>query len=433
MHRMRMHRTRDRRALIAAIGLSSFGDELAIVALALRVEDLTGSAGMVALLFIVSALPHVLFAPISGWLTDRRETVQTLRWCSLAQAVVATALAFAVGLPLVFVLAFALGALASVTGPSVFALVPLLDEQGDISKTNSTIEIAKYAGWISGPLVAGLVAHESGTAAPLVIDACTFLVLALTTVGMSIRRIPAPVETTAGDGARAGFAYVTSDRLLLIVFIAMAGIVLFAATDNVAEVFFASDTLNQPAIGYGVLASTWLAGMVIGALLARRADTRRAPIWIFGGAIVGGGALVLGAASAALIPAAALFVVAGLGNGIENVAARTLVHGRVPSALHGRVFAAYMGLLSGTQIIATALGGALVVGVGGQQALVVGGLGSLAVGALGLMTLAFVQASASAEPPVVLVEDAGSAPGAQLADEPVEAEQVDSPERSRWY
>jgi len=430
---MRMHRTRDRRALIAAIGLSSFGDELAIVALALRVEDLTGSAGMVALLFIVSALPHVLFAPISGWLTDRRETVQTLRWCSLAQAVVATALAFAVGLPLVFVLAFALGALASVTGPSVFALVPLLDEQGDISKTNSTIEIAKYAGWISGPLVAGLVAHESGTAAPLLIDACTFLVLALTTVGMSIRRIPAPVETTAGDGARAGFAYVTSDRLLLIVFIAMAGIVLFAATDNVAEVFFASDTLNQPAIGYGVLASTWLAGMVIGALLARRADTRRAPIWIFGGAIVGGWALVLGAASAALIPAAALFVVAGLGNGIENVAARTLVHGRVPSALHGRVFAAYMGLLSGTQIIATALGGALVVGVGGQQALVVGGLGSLAVGALGLMTLAFVQASASAEPPVVLVEDAGSAPGAQLADEPVEAEQVDSPERSRWY
>src|SRR5438128_1942444 len=286
-----MHRTRDRRALIAAIGLSSFGDELAIVALALRVEDLTGSAGMVALLFIVSALPHVLFAPVSGWLTDRRETVQTLRWCSLAQAVVA-----------------------------------------------------------------------------------------------------------------------------------MAGIVLFAATDNVAEVFFASDTLNQPAIGYGVLASTWMAGMVIGAVLARRADTDRAPIWIFVGAIVGGGALILGAASGALIPAALLFVVAGAGNGVENVAARTLVHGRVPSALHGRVFAAYMGLVSSTQIIATALGGALVVGVGGRQALVIGGLGSLAVGALGLMALALVQAG-GAEPPVVLVEDAGEEPRPQIepADEPREA------------
>jgi MFS family permease len=434
MHRMRMqHRTRDRRALIAAIGLSSFGDELAIVALALRVEDLTGSAGMVALLFIVSALPHVLFAPISGWLTDRRETVQTLRWCSLAQALIATALAFAVGLPVVFVLAFALGAFASVTGPSVFALVPLLDEDGDTSRTNSTIEIAKYAGWICGPLVAGLVAHQNGTGAPLLIDACTFLVLAASTLGMSIRRFPTPPgEATAGDGARAGFAYVRNDRLLLLVFIAMAGVVLFAATDNVAEVFFASDTLNQPAIGYGILASTWLAGMVIGALVARRADTKRAPVWIFGGAILGGGALVLGAASAALIPAAALFVVAGLGNGIENVAARTLVHGRVPSALHGRVFAAYMGLLSGTQIVATAIGGALVVGVGGRQALVIGGLGSLAVGALGLMVLAFVQVSPSAEAPVVVVEDARSAP-AERVETPVEAEQVDSPEGSVWY
>lgn len=410
-----MHRTRDRRALIAAIGLSSFGDELAIVALALRVEDLTGSAGMVALLFIVSALPHVLFAPVSGWLTDRRETLQTLRWFSLAQAVVATALAFAVGLPLVFVLAFVLGALASVTGPSVFALVPLLDEDGDTSNTNSNIEIAKYVGWIAGPLVAGLVAHHSGTAAPLVIDAITFLVLGACTLGMSIRRFPTTAEHDAGSGARAGFAYVVSDRVLLLVFIAIGGIVLFAATDNVAEIFFASDTLKQPAIGYGVLASTWTVGMVFGAVLARRADTNRAPIWIFGGAIVGGAALVAAAASAALVPAAALFTVAGLANGVENVAARTLVHGRVPSALHGRVFAAYMGVVTSTQIIATALGGALVVGVGGQQALVIGGLGSLAVGALGLMSLAFLQSGGGA-PPVVHVEDSGDA-----SPEPVDA------------
>ena len=414
-----MHRTRDRRALIAAIGLSSFGDELAIVALALRVESLTGSAGMVALLFIVSALPHVLFAPFSGWLTDRRETVQTLRWCALVQAVVAAALAFAVGLPLVFLLAFALGALASVTGPSVFALVPLLDEDADTSRTNAKIEIAKYAGWILGPLVAGVVAHQNGTAAPLLIDALTFVVLAIATLGMSIRRMPVAGEEAEQDGARAGFAYVAGDRLLLLVFLAMGGIVLFAATDNVAEVFFARDALHQPSIGYGVLASTWMAGMVIGALIARRIAAERAPVWIFGGAVAGGAALVAAAASVALVPAAALFVISGAGNGVENVAARTLVHGRVPSALHGRVFAAYMGLLSSTQIVATALGGALVAGVGGQQALVIGGLGSLAVGVLGLLGLTFVPAARPGRP-----QDGHDAP-------PVVIEDAPSPDRSR--
>jgi MFS family permease len=394
-----MHQTRDRRALIAAIGLSSFGDELAIVALALRVESLTGSAGMVALLFIVSALPHVLFAPVSGWLTDRRETVQTLRWCALVQAVIAAALAFAVGLPLVFLLAFALGAFASVTGPSVFALVPLLDDGGDTSRTNAKIEIAKYTGWILGPLVAGVVAHQNGTAAPLLIDAATFLVLAIGTLGMSIRRLPVPADEAEGDSARAGFAYIVGDKLLLLMFIAMAGIVLFAATDNVAEVFFAKDTLNQPSIGYGVLASAWLAGMVIGALIAQRIGAERAAVWIFGGAVMGGAAVIGGAVSAALVPAAALFVVAGAGNGVENVAARTLVHARVPADLHGRVFAAYMGLVSGTQIVATAVGGALVAGIGGQQALMIGGLGSLAVGVLGLIALAFMRSSVATPVP----------------------------------
>jgi MFS family permease len=393
-----MQQRRDRRALIATIGLSSFGDELAIVALALRVEALTGSAGAIALLFIVSALPHVLFAPFSGWLTDRRETVRTLRWFSLAQAIVATALAFAGNLPLVFLLAFALGAFASVTGPSVFTLVPLLGEE-EISRTNSSVEIAKYAGWIAGPFVAGAVALRSGTSAPLLIDALTFLVLGIGTLGLSIRRMPADLgEEEATGGARAGFAYVVRDRMLLLVFLVIGGIVLFAGTDNVAELFFARDTLGQAEIGYGLLASGWMAGMVLGAVLARRATAERGAIWICGGALGGGLAVAAAAWSAALVPAVALFAFGGLGNGIQNVAARTLLHARVPGALQGRVFAAYMGLVSSTQIAATALGGVLVGVVGGQQALVVGGLGTLVVGVLGLLGLALVPASARAAP-----------------------------------
>jgi MFS family permease len=343
-------------------------------------------------LLIVFALPHVLFAPISGWLTDRRETVQTLRWFSLAQAVVAAALAFAGGLPVVFALAFALGALASVTGPSVFALVPLLED--DVAKTNSSVEIAKYVGWISGPIVAGVVAQQNGTAAPLMIDAVTFLVLGIGTLSMSVRRFPAPPEQAEASGARAGFAYIARDRLLLLVFVVIAGVVLFAATDNVAEVFFARDTLGKAAVGLGVLASTWMAGMVVGAIIARRIGADRAPVWIFGGAVVGGAAVVVAAVSGSLLPAAVLFAVAGTGNGIENVSARTLVHARVPSALHGRVFAAYMGLVSGTQIAATALGGVLVGAVGGQDALVIGGAGTLAVGVIGLLGLGFIRSPA---------------------------------------
>jgi hypothetical protein len=83
-----------------------------------------------------------------------------------------------------------------------------------------------------------------------------------------------------------------------------------------------------------------------------------------------------------------LFAIGGLTNGIQNVAGRSLIHARVPTALHGRVFAAFMGLISGTQIAATMLGGVLVGAFGGQQALVIGGIGAAAVGLLGLLTFA---------------------------------------------
>jgi MFS family permease len=394
-----VHQRRDRRALIAAIGLSSFGDELAIIALLLRISTLTDSVWAVTALLIVSALPHVLFAPVAGWLTDRTETVRTLRWFSLAQAAVAFALAFAGSVPLMLVLAFVLGSLASVTGPSVFTLVPLLGED-NVARTNSSIEIAKYAGWIAGPFVAGVVAERSGsTTLPLLIDSLTFLVLAIGTLSLSIRRVPATAaEEDERHAARAGFAYVLHDRLLLLVFIVMAGIVLFAATDNVAEFFFARDTLGNLDLGYGLLATGWMVGMVGGAILARRVTAERGPMCIFTAAIGGGLAVAAAAWSAALAPAVALFVLAGVANGAENVAARTLLHGRTPQALHGRVFAAYMGLMSGTQIAATALGGALVGAVGGQQALVIGGVGSLAVGVVGLIGLAFAREPATADP-----------------------------------
>jgi hypothetical protein len=44
--------------------------------------------------------------------------------------------------------------------------------------------------------------------------------------------------------------------------------------------------------------------------------------------------------------AVGLFVVGGAGNGIGNVARRSLIHHRTPDHLHGRVFAANAALLS---------------------------------------------------------------------------------------
>jgi MFS family permease len=162
-------------------------------------------------------------------------------------------------------------------------------------------------------------------------------------------------------------------------------VVLFAAMDNVAEVFFARDTLAAGAWGYGVLASAWLVGMVAGAtLIARRLSDDRLLSSMAVAAVVNGVA-VFGAAAAAVFPlAVGLFVLGGLANGVETVAMRSLIVHRVADRFRGRAFASYGALVNGMQIGATAAAGALVAGLGGRAALLIGGAGTALAGVAGL-------------------------------------------------
>jgi hypothetical protein len=80
-----------------------------------------------------------------------------------------------------------------------------------------------------------------------------------------------------------------------------------------------------------------------------------------------------------------LLVLGGAGNGIGNVARRSLIHHRTPDRLHGRVFAANAALLNSGQIAAVALGGILVEAMGPRGTLVLAGAGMASVGIAGLV------------------------------------------------
>ena len=66
-------RGRDFRLLVLSTGLSSLGDELALIALAIKVADLTDSGWAVAALLLAGLLPLVIFAPAAGVIVDNFE------------------------------------------------------------------------------------------------------------------------------------------------------------------------------------------------------------------------------------------------------------------------------------------------------------------------------------------------------------------------
>ena len=149
--------------LVGAVFLSALGDWLALTALALHLEESTGSGIAVSALFIALWAPLVVFAGPVGLLADRFDTRRVVVIASVAQAVVATALAFTGDLVPLLVLTALLGTANAVSQPAEFALIPTVVSEERLPIANAHVETARFAGFAAGPLLGGILVGVGGT------------------------------------------------------------------------------------------------------------------------------------------------------------------------------------------------------------------------------------------------------------------------------
>lgn len=375
---------RDLSLIVGAVGLSALGDWLALVPLALQLEDTTESGIIVALLFVAVWSPAVLLAGPAGLLADRYETRRVLLVVSLAQAAVAVGLAFVSGTAAILVLAALLGVGFALAQPAEFALVPAVAGEARLAVANGRVETARYVGFTVGPLVGGLLAATGGTRTAMLVNALTFLAVA---AAAAIVRAPRSTRVEEADArakrAWAGAAYLVQDRVLAVVMAVAFVSLLFMTASAAAEVFFAKDYLDIGDVGYGALLTSWTLGMALGAsLLPRRVASGMLAMAALVAIVIQG--FGLAAPTLWLVPvfAFALYFVGGLAHGTKNVLVRTLIHERVPESLHGRAYAAYNALRNGAELVALVGGGLLVAALGARWTLFLAGAIPMAAGAV---------------------------------------------------
>ncbi|HLG09150.1 MAG TPA: MFS transporter [Gaiellaceae bacterium] len=380
--------SRDLTILVGAVGLSALGDWLALVPLALQLEETTDSGIVVALLFVAVWSPAVLLAGPAGLLTDRYDTRRVLLVVSLAQAMVAVALAFVSGTAAILVLGTLLGVGFALAQPAEFALVPVVAGEARLAVANGRVETARYVGFTVGPLAGGALAAAGGMRAAMLVNAATFAVVAAAAAIVRAPRIERRTEPEARQKrAWAGAAFLVQDRVLAVVMTVAFVSLLFMTASATAEVFFATDYLDIGDVGYGALVTSWTLGMALGAtFLSRRIATGMLAMSALVAIVVQG--FGLAAPTLWLVPAFAfaMYFVGGLAHGTKNVLVRTLMHERVPESLHGRAYAAYNALRNGAELVALVGGGLLVVALGARWTLFLAGAIPLAAGlvAIGL-------------------------------------------------
>ncbi len=335
-------RNRSYRYLWTARTLSFLGDMLTTVALVLYAARLENAATAVGLLLLAQTLPR-LFGPFAGVIVDRVDQRRLMIGCELGQALLVGLIAFtSPPFPLLMLLVFGTTALATLFGPAGRSTIPVLVAPQDIAAANATLSSGLNMALALGPGIGGLLVGLIGIRGVLIIDLLTFLSSALL-----LSQLPPLVAASPAAGLAAtflgmtgaGFAYIARHQTVRAVAVGLFFVVGFAALRNITLVFLAETVLKTDARGYGLLASSYGIGMVLGPLALIRWSARLPParILLLSLLLLAGGTFAVG-----LLPGfgfALIFqAVSGIGNGLQNVANDTLIQRTVAPAMLGRVF-----------------------------------------------------------------------------------------------
>ena len=342
-------RDRDFLALWLSQLISKVGDNFAVVAALVLINELAVKSGLAVVVVAAALTIPQLFALVSGVIVDRfsRKTVMIVTDLLRAGVVLLPLLVHDPGhLYLLFLTAFGLTAFGALFVPARNASIPNMIAEEDLLTANALIQATDLVSLIAGASLATLVISLTSTSAAFVVDSVTFVVSALLLLAAHIPQGPAAFVSSAPGGEVRkfwrsfvdGLRYIASNKeLLKLMAITTVATLGLSATVLLAAAYF-TELFGLSSELLGLLQATEGLGMALGAVLisvyASWARSRR---------IVSVTMIVLGAAIVvfALAPVYWLVLVGALVVGLCVVSARTtlaaMTQALVPDSQRGRV------------------------------------------------------------------------------------------------
>jgi MFS family permease len=369
------------RRLWIARTVSHVGDGVAVLALVLYVQRTHGTGVAVGTLLLASSLPRFL-GPLAGVVVDRVDQRALMVACDLGQAVLFTAIAwFVPPFPLLLAMVAAAAALDTLFAPAGRSAVPALVRPEQLLRANAWIGTSLNIRVAVGPVVGGVLVGLFGVRGALAVNAASFVISALVLLRLPSLRAPSHGDpggfrAVGMEGIRYAWRTPTVRTLVIALFLGVA----FAAVDDVALVFLVRETLGGGPLAFGLVGGTYGAGMLAGSLgLSWKGTAAGASaLFVFGWVASGIGTIATGLAPLVVVAALGQ-AVAGVGNGVENVATDTLIQRAVPRAMLGRVFGLVATAPFAGSTLAYALGGFLLDLTSPRTVFLIGGVGVLVV------------------------------------------------------
>ncbi len=372
------------RRLWLARTTSHVGDGVALVALVLLVQGTEGTGTAVGALLLASSLPRFL-GPLAGVVADRVEQRALMVVCDLGNAAIfATIVLTRPSFGVLLALVAASATLVTFFEPAGRSSVPSLVHASDLLQANAWMGTALNLQVALGTLLGGALVALVGVRGALAVDAASFLASAALLIGLPRLRA-APQGEGGGllafgaDGLRFAWRTRVVRTFVIVLFLGVA----FAAVENVALVFLIRETLGGGPFAFGLVSAAFGIGM-IGAsvgLSIRRTSYAVGALLVLAWLTSGLATIATGLAPLIALAAVAQ-AVGGVGNGLQNVAADTLVQRAVPHEMLGRVFGVVSTAAFAGSTLAYAAGGFLLDLTSPRTIFIIAGAGILVVTAV---------------------------------------------------
>lgn len=338
-------RERPFRLLLVARATSLLGDQIAPIALAFAVLDLTGSASDLGLALAARTLALVVFVLAGGVWADRLSRHRLMMASDLgrlaSQGLLAALLVGGIArIWEVVALQAVNGAATAFFRPAATGLTPATVAAHDVQRANALLTFTDSASQVLGPVVAGVLVVSLGPGWGIAADAATFAVSALCLGGI---RLP-PRERTGARlsflaDLRGGWDAVRSRTWLWLSTLLFAMFQLLV----LPTFFVLGPVISERDLGgaaaWAAITAAWGAGAVVGAIGAMAIRFARPLVACNLTASLVVPAMVFLAAGSSTVVVAAAAVGAGIAISYASVIYETVIQQSVPEAVLSRVAA----------------------------------------------------------------------------------------------
>jgi MFS family permease len=365
--------------LLFSYTTNSIGDYVGLVALAVLVYGETEDPLATTALFIAAQFLPAFFAPVLTAKVDQQSLRRVLPAIYAIEAVVFGALALLAGsFSLAAVLALALldGILMlTARGLSRGAVNGVLQPKGLLREGNGLLNVGFAAASVGGAALGGLLVEVFSVETALLVDAGSFAVVAVVLgTCRSLPRTESEPEPLLAR-TRAGLRYARRNRVVRFLICGEGLAVVFFTLIVPIEIVYAAETLDTDDLGYGIMLSSWGAGIVLGSLVFLSVRRRAVSTLVLSSTLAIGAAYLGMAVSRELWLACAFSVLGGLGNGVQWVSVMTALQESTPADLQARITGLLESVTSAMTGVGFLIGGVITAATEPPTAFFVSGVG----------------------------------------------------------